>query len=113
MKSVDIIRSARVQLKEFIAYEAQMLYVKIHGQNPDFSKDEEYVITKEDLKGHTALVELEDDVYEVERIKVALDGNVFLDLLDDDSWEYEWNDLETDTLYTLAYNLEAVYTNQN
>lgn len=108
MVSVDIIRAARKQLKDFIAFEGQILYVKIHGHNPDFSKDEEFVIEADDFIEDIA-IELEDGTHFVKRVKIALDGNVFLDVMDDDSWEYNWDDLTTDCLYRLAFAIEERY----
>ena len=117
MKGTDIINDARKKLVDFIAFEVRNIYLLLNGQEPNFEKDEEYVV---DIEGLTIKVEVDDSYLDVEEttmenrtiteIRVSLDGNVFLVAYEDDT-EIEWKEISTDELAGLANVLENRYLN--
>ena len=117
MKGTDIINDAREKLVDFIAFEVRNIYLLLNGQEPNFEKDEEYVV---DIEGLTIKVEVDDSYLDVEdtimenrtitEVRVSLDGNVFLVPYEDDT-EIEWKEISTDELVGLANVLENQYLN--
>lgn len=117
MKGTDIINDARKKLVDFIVFEVRNIYLLLNGQEPNFEKDEEYVV---DIEGLTIKVEVDDSYLDVEEttmenrtiteVRVSLDGNVFLVGYGDDT-EIEWKDISTDELAVLANILENQYLN--
>ena len=117
MKGTDIINDARKKLVDFIVFEVRNIYLLLNGQEPNFEKDEEYVV---DIEGLTIKVEVDDSYLDVEEttmenrtiteVRVSLDGNVFLVGYGDDT-EIEWKDISTDELAGLANILENQYLN--
>lgn len=117
MKGTDIINDARKKLVDFIAFEVRNIYLLLNGQEPNFEKDEEYVLN---IEGLTIKVEVDDSYLDVEEttmenrtiteVRVSLDGNVFLVAYEDDT-EIEWKEISTDELVGLANVLENRYLN--
>lgn len=117
MRGTDIINDAREKLVSFIIFEVRNIYLLLNGQEPNFEKDEEYVL---DIEGLTIKVEVYNSYLDVEdtimenrtitEIHVSLDGNVFLVGYGDDT-EIEWKDISTDELAGLANILENQYLN--
>ena len=117
MRGTDIINDAREKLVSFIIFEVRNIYLLLNGQEPNFEKDEEYVL---DIEGLTIKVEVYNSYLDVEdtimenrtitEIHVSLDGNVFLVGYGDDT-EIEWKDISTDELAGLANVLENQYLN--
>lgn len=117
MRGTDIINDAREKLVSFIIFEVRNIYLLLNGQEPNFEKDEEYVV---DIEGLTIKVEVDDSYLDVEEttmenrtiteVRVSLDGNVFLVGYGDDT-EIEWKDISTDELAGLANILENQYLN--
>lgn len=117
MKGTDIINDARKKLVDFIVFEVHNIYLLLNGQEPNFEKDEEYVV---DIEGLTIKVETDNSYLDVEEttmenrtiteVRVSLDGNVFLVGYGDDT-EIEWKDISTDELAGLANILENQYLN--
>lgn len=117
MRGTDIINDAREKLVSFIIFEVRNIYLLLNGQEPNFEKDEEYVL---DVEGLTIKVEVDDSYLDVEEttmenrtiteVRVSLDGNVFLVGYGDDT-EIEWKDISTDELVGLANVLENQYLN--
>ena len=117
MKGTDIINDARKKLADFIVFEVRNIYLLLNGQEPNFEKDEEYVV---DIEGLTIKVETDNSYLDVEdtimenrtitEVRVSLDGNVFLVAYEDDT-EIEWKDISTDELVGLANVLENKYLN--
>lgn len=117
MKGTDIINDARKKLVDFIIFEVHSIYLLLNGQEPNFEKDEEYVV---DIEGLTIKVEVDDSYLDAEEttmenrtiteVRVSLDGNVFLVGYGDDT-EIEWKDISTDELAGLANILENQYLN--
>lgn len=117
MKGTDIINDAREKLVSFIIFEVRNIYLLLNGQEPNFEKDEEYVV---DIEGLTIKVETDNSYLDVEEttmenrtiteVRVSLDGNVFLVGYGDDT-EIEWKDISTDELVGLANVLENQYLN--
>lgn len=117
MKGTDIINDAREKLVSFIIFEVRNIYLLLNGQEPNFEKDEEYVV---DIEGLTIKVETDNSYLDVEEttmenrtiteVRVSLDGNVFLVGYGDDT-EIEWKDISTDELAGLANILENQYLN--
>lgn len=117
MRGTDIINDAREKLVSFIIFEVRNIYLLLNGQEPNFEKDEEYVV---DIEGLTIKVEVDDSYLDVEEttmenrtiteVRVSLDGNVFLVGYGDDT-EIEWKDISTDELVGLANVLENQYLN--
>lgn len=117
MRGTDIINDAREKLVSFIIFEVRNIYLLLNGQEPNFEKDEEYVV---DIEGLTIKVEVDDSYLDAEEttmenrtiteVRVSLDGNVFLVGYGDDT-EIEWKDISTDELAGLANILENRYLN--
>lgn len=117
MKGTDIINDARKKLADFIVFEVRNIYLLLNGQEPNFEKDEEYVV---DIEGLTIKVEVDNSYLDVEdtimenrtitEVRVSLDGNVFLVGYGDDT-EIEWKEISTDELVGLANVLENQYLN--
>ena len=117
MKGTDIINDARKKLADFIVFEVRNIYLLLNGQEPNFEKDEEYVV---DIEGLTIKVETDNSYLDVEdtimenrtitEVRVSLDGNVFLVVYEDDT-EIEWKEISTDELAGLANVLENQYLN--
>lgn len=117
MRGTDIINDAREKLVSFIIFEVRNIYLLLNGQEPNFEKDEEYVV---DIEGLTIKVEVDDSYLDAEEttmenrtiteVRVSLDGNVFLVGYGDDT-EIEWKDISTDELAGLANILENQYLN--
>lgn len=117
MRGTDIINDAREKLVSFIIFEVRNIYLLLNGQEPNFEKDEEYVV---DIEGLTIKVETDNSYLDVEEttmenrtiteVRVSLDGNVFLVGYGDDT-EIEWKDISTDELAGLANILENQYLN--
>ena len=117
MKGTDIINDARKKLVSFIIFEVRNIYLLLNGQEPNFEKDEEYVL---DVEGLTIKVETDNSYLDAEEttmenrtiteVRVSLDGNVFLVGYGDDT-EIEWKDISTDELAGLANILENQYLN--
>lgn len=117
MRGTDIINDAREKLVSFIIFEVRNIYLLLNGQEPNFEKDEEYVV---DIEGLTIKVETDNSYLDVEEttmenrtiteVRVSLDGNVFLVGYGDDT-EIEWKDISTDELVGLANVLENQYLN--
>lgn len=117
MKGTDIINDARKKLVDFIVFEVRNIYLLLNGQEPNFEKDEEYVV---DIEGLTIKVETDNSYLDVEdtimenrtitEVRVSLDGNVFLVPYEDDT-EIEWKEISTDELVGLANVLENQYLN--
>lgn len=117
MKGTDIINDARKKLVDFIAFEVRNIYLLLNGQEPNFEKDEEYVV---DIEGLTIKVETDNSYLDVEdtimenrtitEVRVSLDGDVFLVPYEDDT-EIEWKEISTDELAGLANVLENQYLN--
>ena len=117
MKGTDIINDAREKLVSFIIFEVRNIQLLLNGQEPNFEKDEEYVV---DIEGLTIKVEVDDSYLDAEEttmenrtiteVRVSLDGNVFLVGYGDDT-EIEWKDISTDELAGLANILENQYLN--
>ena len=117
MKGTDIINDAREKLVSFIIFEVRNIYLLLNGQEPNFEKDEEYVL---DVEGLTIKVETDNSYLDAEEttmenrtiteVRVSLDGNVFLVGYGDDT-EIEWKEISTDELAGLANILENQYLN--
>ena len=117
MKGTDIINDAREKLVSFIIFEVRNIYLLLNGQEPNFEKDEEYVV---DIEGLTIKVETDNSYLDAEEttmenrtiteVRVSLDGNVFLVGYGDDT-EIEWKEISTDELAGLANVLENQYLN--
>ena len=117
MRGTDIINDAREKLVSFIIFEVRNIYLLLNGQEPNFEKDEEYVL---DVEGLTIKVETDNSYLDAEEttmenrtiteVRVSLDGNVFLVGYGDDT-EIEWKDISTDELAGLANILENQYLN--
>ena len=117
MKGTDIINDARKKLVDFIIFEVHSIYLLLNGQEPNFEKDEEYVL---DVEGLTIKVETDNSYLDAEEttmenrtiteVRVSLDGNVFLVGYGDDT-EIEWKEISTDELAGLANVLENQYLN--
>ena len=117
MKGTDIINDARKKLVSFIIFEVRNIYLLLNGQEPNFEKDEKYVL---DVEGLTIKVETDNSYLDAEEttmenrtiteVRVSLDGNVFLVGYGDDT-EIEWKDISTDELAGLANILENQYLN--
>ena len=117
MRGTDIINDAREKLVSFIIFEVRNIYLLLNGQEPNFEKDEEYVL---DVEGLTIKVETDNSYLDAEEttmenrtiteVRVSLDGNVFLVGYGDDT-EIEWKDISTDELAGLANVLENQYLN--
>lgn len=96
LKAELIINEARQELKDFIKFEAIMLYYKLGKHN--FGKDEEIVLYNSELKEKTTL----------EKVIITLDGNVFIEVKGTIG-EICWEDLGTDELVTIANVLQRSY----
>ena len=117
MRGTDIINDAREKLVSFIIFEVRNIYLLLNGQEPNFEKDEEYVLDVEGLtikvEVYNSYLDVEDTIMEnrtITEIHVSLDGNVFLVGYGDDT-EIEWKDISTDELAGLANVLENQYLN--
>lgn len=102
------LRIVRSQIKDAIVNNAKEMYCSIHGDNPNFEEDEEYVLNWESIS-KVEYVRIPVDMYDsliddsyleyhlVKAVKVALDDNLFFDLEDNET-EVEWKDVSAEHL---------------
>lgn len=113
-----IVKMAKEELKDFIAYQIPLLYKAFGWAEPDFSEEEEYVIPTGDLTNSihinvevdNSYLDVEDRCYEdmeIAEIRLTLDGNIFLVNEDEDEWE--WEEVSVDELANVATALERTY----
>lgn len=121
LKAVMILDNAREEIRKFIAYQIPLLYTAFGWDTPNFSEDEEYVISTGDLPIQLAFKTEVDNSYlraeercyetvEVAEIVLSLDGTVHFN--DEDGridWEYD--EISIEELAAAADALELAYIN--
>lgn len=119
-----VVAKAKQELKDFIANLIPLLNLALGFHTPDFTKGEDYVIPTSEL-AESVFINIEIDhsylgVYdravedrtledtEIAKIRLTVDGNVFVE--NEDGYKWSWNALSVEELANVATSLQRTYT---
>ena len=106
MRANDIINKAKKDIEAFIAFELPLLYLRIHKNFPNFSKDEELVIKAEELDKEIIINSLECLLKE---IRLSLDEKVFVIFDNGIDDEIAFEDLTINEIVEISNAVQRTY----